>query len=49
MGWGNIYKRRMKVFAAALIIYLDYKVELIGTLEPFFFLLVRHSSCNLPN
>ncbi|CAM8991899.1 unnamed protein product [Rhodiola kirilowii] len=25
MGWGNIYKRRMKVFAAALFIYLDYK------------------------
>ncbi|KAI4376225.1 hypothetical protein MLD38_014011 [Melastoma candidum] len=25
MGWDNIYKRRMKVFAAAFIIYLDYK------------------------
>ncbi|PPR93702.1 hypothetical protein GOBAR_AA26971 [Gossypium barbadense] len=25
MGWGNIYRRRMKVFTAALIIYLDYK------------------------
>ncbi|XP_049931288.1 protein ACTIVITY OF BC1 COMPLEX KINASE 8, chloroplastic-like isoform X1 [Nymphaea colorata] len=25
MGWGNIYKRRMKVFTVALIIYLDYK------------------------
>ncbi|XP_077238547.1 ABC1 family protein [Tasmannia lanceolata] len=25
MGWGNIYRRRMKVFTVALIIYLDYK------------------------
>uniref|UniRef100_A0A803LYT6 ABC1 atypical kinase-like domain-containing protein n=2 Tax=Chenopodium quinoa TaxID=63459 RepID=A0A803LYT6_CHEQI len=25
MGWGNIYKRRVKVFTLALIIYLDYK------------------------
>ncbi|KAK9741670.1 hypothetical protein RND81_03G121000 [Saponaria officinalis] len=25
MGWGNIYKRRIKVFALALLIYLDYK------------------------
>ncbi|XP_026431489.1 uncharacterized protein LOC113328670 [Papaver somniferum] len=25
MGWGNIYKRRMKVFTVAVIIYLDYK------------------------
>ncbi|KAJ8451329.1 hypothetical protein Cgig2_014101 [Carnegiea gigantea] len=25
MGWGNIYKRRIKVFALALVIYLDYK------------------------
>ncbi|KAI3690319.1 hypothetical protein L2E82_48299 [Cichorium intybus] len=25
MGWGNIYKRRMKVFSLAFIIYLDYK------------------------
>ncbi|CAN4128255.1 unnamed protein product [Withania somnifera] len=25
MGWGNIYKRRVKVFAVALIIYFDYK------------------------
>ncbi|KAM7263215.1 hypothetical protein ACFE04_000898 [Oxalis oulophora] len=25
MGWGNIYKRRLKVFAVALIIYIDYK------------------------
>ncbi|GAB4854107.1 hypothetical protein Ancab_022690 [Ancistrocladus abbreviatus] len=25
MGWGNIYKRRMKVFGMALLIYLDYK------------------------
>ncbi|XP_057959239.1 uncharacterized protein LOC131151828 [Malania oleifera] len=25
MGWGNIYGRRLKVFTAALIIYLDYK------------------------
>uniref|UniRef100_A0A803N1B0 ABC1 atypical kinase-like domain-containing protein n=1 Tax=Chenopodium quinoa TaxID=63459 RepID=A0A803N1B0_CHEQI len=25
MGWGNIYKRRIKVFTLALIIYLDYK------------------------
>ena len=26
MGWGNIYKRRMKVFTLAFLIYLDYKV-----------------------
>ncbi|GMP83932.1 hypothetical protein CsSME_00037669 [Camellia sinensis var. sinensis] len=25
MGWGNIYKRRMKVFKLAFVIYLDYK------------------------
>ncbi|XP_010263230.1 PREDICTED: uncharacterized protein LOC104601555 isoform X2 [Nelumbo nucifera] len=25
MGWGNIYRRRVKVFTLALIIYLDYK------------------------
>ncbi|KAG0473941.1 hypothetical protein HPP92_015276 [Vanilla planifolia] len=25
MGWKNIYKRRVKVFAVALMIYLDYK------------------------
>ncbi|KAK4756654.1 hypothetical protein SAY87_006781 [Trapa incisa] len=25
MGWGSIYKRRLKVFSAALLIYLDYK------------------------
>ncbi|KAL1212584.1 Protein ACTIVITY OF BC1 COMPLEX KINASE 8 [Cardamine amara subsp. amara] len=25
MGWGNIYKRRMKVFSVAILIYLDYK------------------------
>ncbi|KAL2517415.1 ABC1 family protein [Abeliophyllum distichum] len=25
MGWGNICKRRMKVFALAVVIYLDYK------------------------
>ncbi|CAI9784734.1 unnamed protein product [Fraxinus pennsylvanica] len=25
MGWGNIYKRRMKVFTLAVVIYLDYK------------------------
>ncbi|OVA19218.1 Beta-lactamase-related [Macleaya cordata] len=25
MGWGNIYRRRMKVFTVAVIIYLDYK------------------------
>ncbi|XP_020275190.1 uncharacterized protein LOC109849732 [Asparagus officinalis] len=25
MGWANIYRRRLKVFTAALIIYLDYK------------------------
>lgn len=25
MGWGNIYKRRLKVFTLALVIYLDYK------------------------
>ncbi|KAG6485207.1 hypothetical protein ZIOFF_053740 [Zingiber officinale] len=25
MGWGNILKRRMKVFTLALVIYLDYK------------------------
>lgn len=26
MGWGNIYKRRMKVFTLAFVIYMDYKV-----------------------
>ncbi|KAJ0593968.1 putative ABC-type Cd(2+) transporter [Helianthus annuus] len=25
MGWGNIYKRRMKVFTLTFLIYLDYK------------------------
>ncbi|XP_027082011.2 uncharacterized protein [Coffea arabica] len=25
MGWGNIYKRRIRVFSLALVIYLDYK------------------------
>ncbi|PIN15324.1 putative unusual protein kinase [Handroanthus impetiginosus] len=25
MGWGSIYKRRLKVFALAIVIYLDYK------------------------
>ncbi|KAK9279719.1 hypothetical protein L1049_013401 [Liquidambar formosana] len=25
MGWGNIYRRRMKVFTVSLLIYLDYK------------------------
>ncbi|GAB2222960.1 hypothetical protein Droror1_Dr00017092 [Drosera rotundifolia] len=25
MGWGNIYKRRVKVFGLALLIYMDYK------------------------
>ncbi|KAD4178588.1 hypothetical protein E3N88_27179 [Mikania micrantha] len=25
MGWGNIYKRRLKVFTLAFLIYLDYK------------------------
>ncbi|XP_038985733.1 uncharacterized protein LOC103713116 isoform X2 [Phoenix dactylifera] len=25
MGWGDIYKRRLKVFTLALMIYLDYK------------------------
>ncbi|KAJ6295221.1 hypothetical protein OIU76_027665 [Salix suchowensis] len=25
MGWGNIYRRRAKVFTLALIIYIDYK------------------------
>ncbi|CAH2044376.1 unnamed protein product [Thlaspi arvense] len=25
MGWGNIYRRRMKVFSVAILIYLDYK------------------------
>ncbi|WOK94074.1 hypothetical protein Cni_G02776 [Canna indica] len=25
MGWGNIYKRRLRVFTLALVIYLDYK------------------------
>ncbi|KAL5782869.1 hypothetical protein ACOSP7_007898 [Xanthoceras sorbifolium] len=25
MGWGNIYRRRLKVFTVTLIIYLDYK------------------------
>ncbi|XP_024996181.1 uncharacterized protein LOC112529237 isoform X3 [Cynara cardunculus var. scolymus] len=25
MGWGNIYKRRMKVFSLAFLIYVDYK------------------------
>ncbi|XP_059662977.1 uncharacterized protein LOC132308779 [Cornus florida] len=25
MGWGNIYRRRIKVFTLAVVIYLDYK------------------------
>ncbi|KAJ6812276.1 uncharacterized protein M6B38_149255 [Iris pallida] len=25
MGWANIYKRRLKVFTVALVVYLDYK------------------------
>ncbi|KAL6344850.1 hypothetical protein AAG906_002756 [Vitis piasezkii] len=25
MGWGNIYRRRVKVFTVAFVIYLDYK------------------------
>ncbi|KAI4316173.1 hypothetical protein L6164_024179 [Bauhinia variegata] len=25
MGWGNIYRRRVRVFTVALIVYLDYK------------------------
>ncbi|XVE97222.1 hypothetical protein REPUB_Repub03eG0002100 [Reevesia pubescens] len=25
MGWGNIYRRRVKVFSVAIVIYLDYK------------------------
>lgn len=25
MGWGNIYRRRVKVFSLAVLIYLDYK------------------------
>ncbi|KAL6549715.1 hypothetical protein OROMI_020203 [Orobanche minor] len=25
MGWGSIYKRRVKVFTLAIVIYLDYK------------------------
>ncbi|XP_065874682.1 uncharacterized protein [Euphorbia lathyris] len=25
MGWGNIYRRRVRVFAVAVMIYLDYK------------------------
>ncbi|KAL8153557.1 hypothetical protein V2J09_011317 [Rumex salicifolius] len=25
MGWGNAYRRRMKVFALALVVYMDYK------------------------
>ncbi|KDP33424.1 hypothetical protein JCGZ_06995 [Jatropha curcas] len=25
MGWGNIYRRRLRVFAVAVMIYLDYK------------------------
>ena len=28
MGWGNIYKRRMKVFTLAFLIYVDYKVSI---------------------
>lgn len=29
MGWGSIYKRRVKVFTLAVVIYLDYKVKLL--------------------
>ncbi|KAL8521597.1 hypothetical protein ACS0TY_011934 [Phlomoides rotata] len=29
MGWGSIYKRRMKVFTLAIVIYLDYKTLLL--------------------
>lgn len=38
MGWGNIYKRRLKVFTVALFIYFDYKVCLSYDVK--FFLLV---------
>ena len=27
-GWGNIYRRRAKVFTLAMIIYIDYKVRI---------------------
>lgn len=30
MAWGNIYKRRIRVFTLALIIYLDYKVNIVA-------------------
>lgn len=29
MGLGNIYRRRMKVFSLAILIYLDYKVSFL--------------------
>lgn len=42
MGWGNIYRRRMKVFSVAILIYLDYKVSfwICFLSSPFFFVCV---------
>lgn len=37
MGWGNIYRRRAKVFTMALVIYLDYKVSFLITAYCFDF------------
>lgn len=32
MGWGNICKRRMRVFTLAVVIYLDYKVFIVASI-----------------
>ena len=29
MGLGSLYRRRVKVFSVAILIYLDYKVKLL--------------------
>ena len=34
-GWGNIFRRRVRVFTMALVIYLDYKVIFLPGLECF--------------
>lgn len=31
MGWGNIYRRRLKVFSVAVVIYLNYKVKFLDS------------------
>ncbi|KAK3007535.1 hypothetical protein RJ639_013500 [Escallonia herrerae] len=41
MAWGNIYRRRMKVFSLAIVIYLDYKVHSFAWFLPYKVLVFR--------